>query len=288
MMLVRRDALPNGAQFDRRSAVAGPCQAVVIDRPRGGVYYVRLVGDPRFRDVQLMASLEQANTPARQPRVARTAGNLAIAPLTNGSGETVSAGPRSRRYFMVNFPTAPRRLTVTTRGGRGSCHLYVRRNALPTRTEYDWAATAMGADQTIVLIRRLAAGTYYVMVDTDRGYRNMTLLADATVTGTGTAPATAAQPQISILTPLAASTKTLGRTYEATWRASGVQTVRIAVSWNDGRTWQHLATLPAATPRFLWYVPTTQVLTGDAVQLRISDDGNPANAATRSLTFAAN
>lgn len=191
MMLIRRDALPSGAQFDRRSAVAGTCQAVVIDRPRAGVYYVRLVGDPRFRDVGLRAEVETARTAAGAPitvpaatptTAAGSPTGLSITPLTAGTGQTVTAAAGGRRYFMVHFATAPRRLAVTTRGSQGDCRLYIRRNALPTAKDYDWASTSKGADQTVILIRQLTAGTYYIMLDTTAGFSNVALLAESVAT----------------------------------------------------------------------------------------------------------
>jgi len=277
-LLVRRDALPDGANHDRRSALAGTAQAVVFERPDPGVYYARVVGDPTFRGVALRAQFEEGRPEAETAdlRITTLANRVGVGPL--------DAGPRSRRYYMIHFPIGPSRLVVTTRGGQGSCHLYIRRNALPTTQEFDFAGTQRGAAQTVLVENGLPAGTYYVMVCTDVGYRGVTLLADGAVPQAGAAEVPAPECNLAILTPAAEALRT-GRTHEVTWRApADVETVRLEVSWDAGQTYRHLATLPARTPRFSWYVPADQAFAG-AVVLRISEDGNSANAAARTLSF---
>ncbi len=42
------------------------------------------------------------------------------------------------------------------------------------------ASINRGADQTVILIRELAGGTYHVLLETTNGFANVALLADAT------------------------------------------------------------------------------------------------------------
>ncbi len=268
VLLVRRRKLPMGARYDRYSGGEGTAQRIVIQRPVSGVYYIRLVGDPEFHGVSLRADFERAVAPAE---------NAQAAGLLDGVQETgLDGAARSRRYFRIRFPRGAPTMVFTTRGGRGSCGLFVRRNSLPTAQEYDHRSVADGTEQTIRL-RRALPGTYYVMLATRRGYRDVTLL----VRTAGTGPA----GPIAILTPSGREPVAVGRAHRVTWRAGDVRAVNIEVSWNAGRNWQRLASLPAETPGFLWYVPPDQAFRRDGVLLRISETGNPANRATLRLTF---
>ncbi|KPK79330.1 MAG: hypothetical protein AMJ81_13395 [Phycisphaerae bacterium SM23_33] len=270
-LLVRRDDLPTPAEYDARGAVPGTSQAVVIRQPAAGVYYVRLVGQPEFRDVSLMADVTEAQID-----------DLRIVPLRNQVAESGLEGRAdSRSYFMIHFAQAPSRMTITTRDGEGRCRMYLRRDGLPTTEQFDQQGSGSllhGTHQTIRLERDLAAGTYYVMLQTPSGYRGVTLLVEADVP--------AAAEQISILTPTGQAALATGRAYQVTWQApEGVEAVSLEVSWDAGQSWQQLACLPARTPGFTWYIPADQAVNGDGALLRISESGNPSNAAVRNLSF---
>src|SRR6185312_5608661 len=72
------------------------------------------------------------------------------------------AGSGEPQLFVVNLPTAsPLLLTLVDTSG-DQVQLYAKRNAAPTRRDYDYAANGAGSSQRI-LIPDAAAGTWYIL-----------------------------------------------------------------------------------------------------------------------------
>ena len=175
VMLVRREALPDRKQFDYHSAVPGTGQAVAVNKPEAGVYYVRLAGVMDFRDVTLMAEVTRfAATDPAAPAVPAD-GTTA---LTSGAAEPVDMPAAGFKRFKITFDKAPARLFFTTRDGKGDCRMYIRRGASATEKDFDWCSTNNGARQTVVLAGNVTAGTYYVALASDGGCQDVKLLVE--------------------------------------------------------------------------------------------------------------
>jgi serine protease len=84
--------------------------------------------------------------------------------LERGVGAFVPNPPGASQhvYFFV-VPEDAAGITVDTEGFGGDVDLYVRKGAVPTRTEYDCASTAVGNTEHCALGED--AGTYYVLAD---------------------------------------------------------------------------------------------------------------------------
>ena len=174
LLLVRRDGLPTISANDYCSGEPGTGQAITVRNPLPGVYYARIVGARRYRGVSILADYQRR--PAAGP-----AGGIQILPLENGVPiGNLDGVPGSVRYFMIHLPDRPSSLRFATSGGSGNCVLFVRRNALPTQTEFDYQAALPGTNKAIDLGAGASAGTYYVMLHSPDGYRNVSLLASAT------------------------------------------------------------------------------------------------------------
>jgi hypothetical protein len=279
LLLVRRADLPSVAEHDYRSDQRGTEQTVAVERPLHGVYYARLIGDTDYNGVTILADLGQA--PPEQPnRPDNAPADLRIATLTSGRPvRDITGDALTRRYFMINLTQPMTSLQILTHGGRGQCHLYLRRDALPTLETHDHNGTLDGTEQTLRL-HRPAAGTYYLMLYTREGCRNVTLIANASGAAAGEGG------QVRILAPAAGEALAAGQSYTIRWQAPpATQAVFVTVSWNGGRTWEQLAQLPAQTPGFIWLVPDNQTASDGGVLLRVTDRFDPTNTATQTLAF---
>lgn len=78
--------------------------------------------------------------------------------------------------FSITVPAGATRLTVTQSGGTGDGDLYVRFNALPTRTAYNCRPYLSGNNETCT-ISSPSAGTWYVSVYAYSAYSGVSLTA---------------------------------------------------------------------------------------------------------------
>jgi len=179
LLLVRRDGLPTIGNADHSAGEPGTTQRVFITKPAAGVYYARLLADPTFSGVSIVASYPVT----RAARPARTAApsdeGARVTPLDNGVRKTGISGRRgSKKYFMVYCPDDLERLTVRTRGGSGTVGVLIRRNALPTVKTYDSRSRLTGTDHTLILRDNLKAGAYFVMLYGGTDFREVSLLVE--------------------------------------------------------------------------------------------------------------
>lgn len=281
LLLVRRDGLPTFGNTDYSAGDPGTTQRVFITNPEAGVYYARLMADPTFSGVSIVASYPVT----RAARPARTAApsdeGARVTPLDNGVRKTGISGRRGgKKYFMVCFPDDLERLVVRTRGGTGTCGVLVRRNALPTAKTCDYRSGLTGTDHTLILRDNLKAGAYFIVLYGGTDFRGVSLLVEGRPAQSGTAD------QIRIVAPGDGERLATGRSHDVRWSApAAIETVTILVSWDAGGSWMRLADLPARTPRFVWYVAAGQTFDSEGVLLRIRDKDNPATATTSRFTF---
>jgi hypothetical protein len=92
--------------------------------------------------------------------------------------------------------------------------------------------------------------------------------------------------RLTITSPASGASLVAGRTYPVRWQApADMRYAAIEVSWNTGRTWNRIATVPARTPGFVWHVATDQTASG-LVIIRIVDADNPGITSARALAFS--
>lgn len=97
--------------------------------------------------------------------------------LTNGvpaSGLSGMAG--SEVFYMIDVPAGQDDLEISITGGTGDCDLYVRKDAEPTVTTYDYRPYKIGNEETVT-VASPAAGTWYVMLKGYTAYSGLTLTA---------------------------------------------------------------------------------------------------------------
>lgn len=64
--------------------------------------------------------------------------------------------------------------------GRGDCRVFVRRNALPTPEQFDHRSSGDGTRHVMNFDENVQAGTYYILLRSEAGYRGLSLKVDAT------------------------------------------------------------------------------------------------------------
>jgi hypothetical protein len=164
-LYVRKDREPTTTEYDFRPYLTGNQEAVTVNRPGAGTWYIMIRGYRFFSDVMLIATFDGA-VPDK------------VTALRNGESVRGLAGERgSETFFQIDVPADQAKLEIALSGGGGDADLYVRLGAQPTTREWDYRPFLFGNRETVT-IHDPKAGTYYIMV---RGY---TSYSDVTLTAT--------------------------------------------------------------------------------------------------------
>jgi hypothetical protein len=100
-----------------------------------------------------------------------------VTPLANGVPVGGLAGAvGSESYYRIEVPAGQTKLQISTSGGTGDVDLYVRQNAKPTTTAWDYRPHLIGNDETVV-ISHPKSGTYYILLRGAERYSGTTLRA---------------------------------------------------------------------------------------------------------------
>ena len=84
--------------------------------------------------------------------------------LSNGVPVTgISGAAGSEQFYAIEVPAGQDELEIRISGGTGDCDLYVRKDAAPTTTTYDYRPYKVGNDETVV-VENPDAGTWHIML----------------------------------------------------------------------------------------------------------------------------
>jgi large repetitive protein len=167
-LYVKRGAVPTTSVYDYRPYLSGNSEAVTIANPQDGTWYVMLVGRAAYTGVTLLGDYSVAST-------VRTLSNgVPVTALTGADG--------SETLFQIVVPSGQTSLEIKITGGSGDCDLYVKRDAAPTLSSFDYRPFLPGNEET-VLIPNPTAGTWFVMLNGYDAYSGLTLT--ATYSGSG-------------------------------------------------------------------------------------------------------
>jgi len=86
----------------------------------------------------------------------------------------ISGAVGSEQFFAIVVPEGQDDLVIRISGGSGDCDLYVRKDAEPTATAYDYRPYKMGSEESVT-IESPQAGTWYVMLKGFTDYAGLTL-----------------------------------------------------------------------------------------------------------------
>ncbi len=169
-LYVRWGAKPTTATWDYRPYLAGNNETVTIDNPQSGTWYIMLRARTAYSGVTLNADYWFAGT---------------VTLLDNGVPVTGIAGAEgSERFYRIIVPSGQARFEVSISGGTGDADLYVKRDAVPTTTDYDYRPYLIGNNETAT-INNPTGGNWLIMI---RGYRAYTGLTLVATFGSGTTP----------------------------------------------------------------------------------------------------
>ncbi|MBN1507021.1 MAG: pre-peptidase C-terminal domain-containing protein [Sedimentisphaerales bacterium] len=164
-LYVRFGALPTTTSYDYRPYKPGNEETVAVESPTAGTWYIMLRGYSDYANVTLKATYSAAIT---------------IVTLTSGVPVTGLAGAvASEQLFKIDVPASQLKLEISISGGTGDADLYVKRDAVPTTTSYDYRPYLMGSEEA-VSIDNPTAGTWYIMVRGYAAFSGLTLVASYT------------------------------------------------------------------------------------------------------------
>ena len=163
-LFVRRAEAPTTANHDYRPYKIGNEEAVVIEKPVAGTWYIMIRGYQPFADVTLVATHD--GTPS-----------VKIPELKNGVPVAgIEGDSDSEQFYLVEVPEGQTKLEIKIFGGTGDVYLFVRSGDVPTRSQWDYRPFLIGNDETVT-IDKPKAGMYYIMLRGYRKYAKVTLVA---------------------------------------------------------------------------------------------------------------
>jgi hypothetical protein len=97
--------------------------------------------------------------------------------LDNGVPVTgISGAQGSERFYRIIVPSGQATLQFSISGGTGDADLYVKRDSVPTTTEYDYRPFLIGNNETVA-INNPTGGNWLIMIRGYQAYANVTLVA---------------------------------------------------------------------------------------------------------------
>jgi hypothetical protein len=153
-LYVRLGSKPTTGDYDYRPNLLGNNEAVTIDKPTAGAWYIMIRAHQSFSGVTLLATY------------GGTAPSTVVT-LQNGVPVTgISGTADGENFYQITVPSGQSKLEIVMSGGTGDADLYVRKGAKPTTTEWDYRPYLSGNNES-VSIDSPSAATYYIML---RGY----------------------------------------------------------------------------------------------------------------------
>jgi len=150
-LYVKKDSLPTTGSYDYRPYLIGNEEAVTVNSPTAGSWYIMVRGYATYSGLTLVASYSGGVGEELQNGV----------PVT-----PISGAQNSEKIYRIQVPAGQTNLEIASWGGTGDADLYVKFGARPTTTDYDYRPFLAGTDET-VSVNNPTAGTWYIML---RGY----------------------------------------------------------------------------------------------------------------------
>jgi len=161
-LYVRWGAKPTTSSWDYRPYLTGNNETVTINNPQSGTWYVMLRGRTAYSGVTVKADYWFIGT---------------VTLLDNGVPVTgISGAQGSERLYRIIVPSGQATLQFSISGGTGDADLYVKRDSVPTTTEYDYRPFLIGNNETVA-INNPTGGNWLIMIRGYQAYANVTLVA---------------------------------------------------------------------------------------------------------------
>ena len=146
-LYVRLKSAPTATEYDYRPFQTGNNEAVSVEAPAAGTWFVMIRGYSDFSGVTLKASW----------------GSVAVlqdeVPVTGLAGAV-----DSETFFKIDVPEGQTNLLFTMSGGTGNADIYVKKDSKPTTSDWEYRQTTTGNNESISLTNDSLEGTWYVML----------------------------------------------------------------------------------------------------------------------------
>jgi len=153
-LYVKRGSKPTTSDYDYRPNLIGNDEAVTIDNPTSGSWYIMIRGHQAFSGVTLLATY--GGTPPET-----------VVTLQNGVPVTgISGSANGEKFYKIAVPSGQSKLDIVMSGGTGDADLYVHKGSKPTTSDWDYRPYLIGNNESVT-IDNPQADTYYIMI---RGY----------------------------------------------------------------------------------------------------------------------
>jgi len=161
-LYVRKDMPPTAIEYDYRPYKQGNEETVSVETPEAGTWYIMLRGYSSYSGLTLQATYSAT---------------AAITLLANGVPVPgLAAATGSELLYRIEVPGGQPKLEISISGGTGDCDLYVKKDAVPTVSNYDYRPYLFGNDETVT-VDNPAAGTWYIMLRAYNAFTGVTLVA---------------------------------------------------------------------------------------------------------------
>jgi len=167
-LYVKFGAVPTNSDYDYRPFLSGNDETVAVNNPTGGTWYIMLRGNNAYSGVTLVATYGKETV---------IEDNVPVSGISGASG--------SEQVYKIDAPSGQSVLEIRIFGGAGDCDLYVRWDAIPTTSSWDYRPYLSGNEETVT-IENPQGGTWYIMLRGRTAYSGVTLNADYWFTGTVT------------------------------------------------------------------------------------------------------
>jgi hypothetical protein len=161
-LYLRRGAAPTTSTYDYRPYLSGNDETVNITDPAAGTWYVLLKARAAYSGLTLEGDYSFGGT------VGLLANGVPVPNLSGAAG--------SERYYRIIVPGGQTKLEFQISGGSGDADLYVKRDSLPTTSDWDYRPYLTGNNETVT-INNPAGATWFVMIRSYQAYTGLTLLA---------------------------------------------------------------------------------------------------------------
>ena len=142
-LYVRLGSEPTTTSYDYRPYKVGNEETVTVENPADGTWYVMLRGYSAYSGPTLTATYSAS---------------LSVVPLKSDLPVTGLAGAQgSELFFSIELPAGQSELQIAISGGAGDCDLYVKKDALPTTSDYDYRPFLVGNNETVTVGKPAAA-----------------------------------------------------------------------------------------------------------------------------------
>ena len=163
-LYVRLGSKPTTGDYDYKPNALGNNEAVTIDKPTAGAWYIMIRAHQTFSGVTLLATYG-GTTPDT------------VVTLQNGVPVTgISGLAEQEKFYKITVPAGQAKLEIVMSGGTGDADLYVRKGSKPTTTEWDYAPY-LGDNNESVTIDNPPSATYYIMIRGFSSFGGVTLKA---------------------------------------------------------------------------------------------------------------